>query len=203
MIRIRVDDVMTDSSQWGRSRAIRRICAFQRWIDNTAHVIYVPTILVANIQEFPEVIANVREATFDRRAFPELHGYEHIDYAKLSLEEIRKHLDNSFIWMDEHLSRTPKVWCTPWGASGGYIKEAAKEFDLEVETTDWTIDVKKAVTLFRRGASPQDFEDKTILEHWWNRGSALLRFLECVKYGSYEAAEKWDIENRPIEGRIF
>lgn len=196
MVIIRVDDVMCDSSAWNRPRAIRRINAFQRWMKDINQIKYQPTILVSEIQEYPEVVTNLNIGIKEGYVYPMIHGYKHIDYGSLSQLDIEIHLEKCMDWFKKVFDYVPKQWATPWGAKSIQMKNAAKKFDLEVQTTQNTIDVKKAIYHLKNGSNIDIFHNQLILEHWWNRGSTLLKFIDCIKYGSYENAILWDKANR-------
>ncbi len=190
---VRVDDVMCESSAWDRPRSIRRITAFQRWMSDIPAIEYVPTVLVTEIQDYSEVIELLRAGAQSKIASPQIHGLEHIDYGALDEATVRSHLKKCIEWFERELDFTPTVWATPWGGTNDIMQRVSAELGLRLETTHPTIDVKKAMGYLKSGQMEvKDFFGKTILEHWWNRGSTLLRFVDCVRYGSYTEAVKQD-----------
>ena len=89
MIRVRDDDVLIRSSGCDSFKRFKQV---HSWICESDKFIHVPAVLVTEIQEFPECIKFVREETQAGRMMPETHGFEHIDYAKLTKDEIIEHL---------------------------------------------------------------------------------------------------------------
>ena len=81
MIYLRDDDVLVSSSS---SQGLKRFKQIHNWVAEVPGILHIPTILVTEIQQFPEGIEFVREETAKGKMRPELHGLEHIDYNKLS-----------------------------------------------------------------------------------------------------------------------
>ena len=205
MIRVRIDDVFVDSSAFTDEKAIARFKQIHRWIIQVPDkAIHIPTILVTEIQNYPEVIKFVKEETAEGRMSPQLHGFEHIDYAKLPESEIKDHLEKSIEWMDKNLDVQPTTWCTPWGGYNQTMQNAADACYLTVETTGGTLSPGKAVkTATDHGPDVLIRNHRTIMAHWWERGLQILRLVEIVKYGSYTEAKYWDKETRRRKERIF
>jgi peptidoglycan/xylan/chitin deacetylase (PgdA/CDA1 family) len=194
-VRIRIDDVMWDSSEYpSREKAIRQFTKIHRWTTQTSLVTHIPTILVEDIQKYPEVITLVEQETKEGRMSPELHGYHHIDYCSQPEDVIEEHLEKSFKWFRETLDIEPTIWCTPWGGTNKKIEDIAKKHHLTVETTHNTVSPGIAVKVMKR--NPAGMFGHTIMDHWWKRGLQLLRVVDILKYGSYEEAKEWDKANR-------
>lgn len=151
---------------------------------------HMPTILVTETDEhFPQIIPWLEEETKEGRMSPQIHGYAHVDYNKLSPEEIREHLEKCLTWFDEHLQFQPTIWATPWGATSDKISKAAREFSLTVQGVTEVVAPDAALRAVQQlGISC--LHGEVIMEHWWQKGLRILRLVECLKYGSYEAARK-------------
>lgn len=190
MIRLRIDDVMVESSGLSREKSVRQIHKIHRWACQALNkVIHIPTIVVDDMKNWPDVTEFLRIETEAGRMSPQLHGFQHIDYAKLSLSEIEDHLERSILWFRKELSVEPSVWATPWGGKNETMEEAAKKFCLEIETTEKTINPGKAVTITKT-YNPMLLDGHTIFAHWWERGLNILRFIEVLNRGSYEKAKE-------------
>ena len=191
MIRVRDDDVLLPSS--GNSNPLLRFQEIHRWIcEAPDKLIHVPAILVKEIADFPEGIEFIRQETAEGRMLPEIHGREHIDYGKLTYDEVMRDLRicSDFIW--NNFSVVPTTWYTPWGASQDHLHEAAKDSGLKL------VDCSKITKLQGRYGICQRLKDGTSIDHWdggeifmhwWEGGSRLLRVSKVAQHGSWEAAK--------------
>jgi len=196
LIRVRDDDVLIKSSGCDSFKRFQQI---HGWIRESKKFIHVPAVLATEIQEFPECIEFVREETKAGRMVPETHGLKHIDYAKLTKEDIKEHLKQCKEFNFKNFGRVPKRFMTPWGANADHIREASEECGLEL------VDCSKINKLQGRYGMVQLAKDGRDLEkflsggeifcHFWEGGMRLKRVIEVVKHGSWEAAKaangKW------------
>lgn len=204
MIRIRVDDVMWQSRGLTHEKCVRQITKIGRWLHQAIEAFeYVPTIIVSNMEAFPEVTALIKSGTEEGAISPQIHGYEHIDYGKLKQDEIESHLDLCMTWFDKELNTVPTVWATPWGGTSPAIVQAATKFSLTVETTKLTIPPGKAISICKSFDSIEPLHGRTIMLHWWEKGLRLLRLVEIHRRKSYGNAVLWDKQNRKRKERIF
>lgn len=197
MIRIRDDDVLIPSSGW--SNGLGRLQQIHAWICEVPDVlIHVPTILITEIQQFPECIDFVRNEAAEGRMEPQVHGLKHIDYADLTPDEIKRDLSACISWIKEHLGVTPTMWYTPWGAGfddrGGHLPHAAEEVGLKIVGTrpEEICKIRGQYGVPRRledGASLSVFDGKEIFVHWWEGGARLKRIVEVAKHGSWAKAK--------------
>jgi len=186
-IRIRIDDVLKESSAWGGNRGPEeRFAQVCRWVSQ-ADVDFVPTILCLDIQRYPSTIEAIKHSTLSGRMAPAIHGWEHIDYNSLSEIDIRSHLKKCMDWFHDYLWYEPTVWCTPWGAESEKLTAVASEFKLIVEGTGAQVEPGKWLEKARGGILYPN-----IMWHWWERGQKLLKVVQVIKYGSYDSA----VENR-------
>lgn len=195
MIKLRIDDILNQSSAFSPERSEHRFRQKHRWITQVpGKIIHVPVIIVKDIEKFPAVIEFIKEETKEGRMSPQIHGLEHIDYGTLSLITIEDHLKQCLEWFDEKLNVKPTTWCTPWGGWSYNMKKAADKFYLDVETTHPTIKPSRAIELCKDiGVDNLVKNNPIVLDHWYDKGLNILRLVEIVKYGSYPEAA----ENRP------
>lgn len=185
-LRIRIDDVLLkDSSFEGNPEA--RVRKISRWLNKSSKILHVPTILVKDIQSFPSIIDFIVKETYEKRMFPALHGWEHVDYNKLSEAEIAKHLDRSVQWFEKTLGFRPSLWATPWGAESSKLSKVASDFGMIVEGVGSCIGPAQWLNQSKSGNLDLSV---TVMEHWWKKGSRLLRIAHVLNYGSYEEAAR-------------
>jgi len=189
MIYLRDDDVLVSSSSKNEFARFKQI---HEWTVGIPNLIHVPTILVTEIQGYPECIEYIKEETAQRRMQPEFHGMSHIDYKKLSKREIRNHLMQGRDFIRQQFNWEPTLWATPWGAESIYLKEAAEEQDFILQncTTD-VISIENATAGLKNGTLKlEDLDEKYIFFHFWKRGLRVKRISETVRHGSWAAAAK-------------
>lgn len=161
------------------------------------HFIHVPAILAREIQEFPDCVEYVKAETAAGRMLPEIHGWEHKDYALLSIVEIIIDLNKAKAFIQDNFNYNPSVWYSPHGAGadarGAHLKEAAYECGLTLVTCEGMIKPSALVFDIRAVAGrdrstgkipmPQTmtkeellakWESKEILVHWWGPGLGAL-----------------------------
>ena len=191
MIYVRDDDVLLRSSSYKDPFAHFR--TVHNWILETDKLLHVPAILVTEIQDFPACIEYIKNETSEGRMRPEIHGLNHIDYAKLPLVEVKNHLGQCKQALWTWFKATPTKWYTPWGANAPHLYEAAREYGLQL------VDCSKINKLAGRYGIVQLAKDGHDLEkflhegeiffHWWEGGMRLKRVIEVLKHGSYQAAK--------------
>jgi hypothetical protein len=194
VIRVRDDDIIGPTSSY--HSALGRFQQIHEWIvETTPKMIHIPAILVNDIKAYEEgaAIRFVRDETEKGLMLPEVHGIEHIDYAKLDKAEVVKHLEECKTFIHNEFGRMPEYWYTPWGANAPHLYVAAKECNLTL------IDCSKISKLQGRdgicqrlmnGAPISDFYGIEIFMHFWEGGSRLARVCKAVLHGSWEEAAK-------------
>ncbi len=196
MIRVRDDDVLLHSSSY--SNELGRIKQIHEWICEVPdQIIHVPTILVTEIQEFPEAIKWIREETAEGRMLPEIHGWSHKDYASLSSAEIVLELRDCKEYIRKEFNHNATKFYTPWGAGadkrGKHIRGAAAAVGLEMVTCEHINKMNGRYGVIQALMDGRDLsylDGKEIFMHWWEGGSRLKRIVEVAKHGSWEAAKK-------------
>jgi peptidoglycan/xylan/chitin deacetylase (PgdA/CDA1 family) len=194
MITVRVDDVLTDSKGFDREKIIRQINKLFVWLNDVENLKFIPTILVSEIQDFPEAVELVKTSPY-----AELHGFQHVNYGELSREEIENHLKQSIEWFEKTLDRRPKVWYTPWGSWTKDIGDAAFSlgFDEVQSLTPSSIvrhypeGYQTSEPLVSPNQAVQRLESRDdnfiVFCHWYDRGLNLRRIAEMCKHGPIQA----------------
>lgn len=200
MIYVRDDDVLIHSSS--HQDPFKHFQTVHNWILESDKLLHVPAILMHNVKKdgtvgllgFPEAIEYIKSETKEGKMRPEIHGYEHVDYGKLSVEIICSHLKmcKEFLWSS--LDAVATTWFSPWGANQPHLYEAADKERLKL------VDCSKinklagehgVVQRFRQGHKPEDFlEEDEIFFHWWEGGMRLRRAIQVIKHGSWQAAKE-------------
>ncbi len=195
---VRDDDVLIGSSSWDDS--LGRFKQVHDWCLLSNRFLHVPAILFNNvvkdgtpgIDHFPGAIEYIKEQTQEGKMRPEIHGWEHIDYAKLSVPEIREHLKRCKESMKEHFDVEATTWYTPWGANASHMHDAALEEGLKL------IDCSRinkmegrhgVVQRLRDGEDISFLEEDEVFTHWWGGGSRLLRIIQVGIHGSWAEAK--------------
>jgi hypothetical protein len=190
---MRNDDILRFSK--GHKDPAAKFAKYHRWMLEGLEVFkHVPTILVREIQQFPETVAYIKKEAAEGRMFPELHGYEHVDYAALPEKEVEEHLEKSIEWMEKALGILPKRFYTPWGADANnpVISTVSSKFGLIPIDVSKVVMLGQAQELVRENSiefSYQHLKGREILTHWWQRGLRVPRIVKSFKYGSWEEAE--------------
>ena len=184
MLYFRDDDVLVRSS--GHKSSLKKFQQVHRWISVNESLMHVPTILVTEIQEFPDAIKYIFKETKEGRMLPQLHGLEHKDYNKLTLEEIKSELHQAKEWMISNLEVTPTQFMTPWGANSDKIQEASRQVDLKVIDCSRKLSPKEVLNHLRRGLDPKHFDNQMIMFHWWEGSLRVPRIVSCWIHGGYE-----------------
>lgn len=190
---IRIDDVLTTSSQWSGRRGPEQRCSqVIRWLsddDINPKIVLMPTIVVSDIQNFPQTIETLRHLGFSGKVNLQLHGYEHIDYNAQPEKLIKEHIEKSLQWFKDTLWTEPTIWATPWGADSEKLRSICNEYNLVLDGVKDYLDpggwIKAAKINFREA-----HQNLNIMDHWWCRGLKLLRVAEILRYESYQEAAK-------------
>jgi len=182
MIYIRDDDVLVRSS--GYSDPVAQFKGVHQIIARQSKVLHVPTILVTEIQEFPDCIDYIWEETCAGRMRPEIHGFKHIDYGKLPPAEIREHLLRCMDFILHQFHYLPTKFYTPWGASTQDIRDVCKGLNLEM------VDGSSRNKLRGKSGAWQMIQDgydlnevwkgQDIHIHWWEDTERLEKVLELL-----------------------
>lgn len=176
---------------------------FEKWkkhhqwvLEGPDYFFHTAAILCSEIQDFPVAIDYIKDEVAAGRLSLDLHGWEHIDYAKLTQEAIEEHLEKSFEFFLKTFNCLPFRWCTPWGGVSNNVNRAARKYSLVVEgTSDPVIDQSIAVNVVKQYNTIEPLRGKTIMVHWFERGLKLYRMIQTAKYGSWSDAAEKDPDN--------
>lgn len=177
MIYVRDDDVMVASSSHkdpvGRFRGVHDTIV-------KAGAMHRPSILIAEIQQFPDAIEFIKLETQAGRMQPQFHGLRHIDYGKLTSDQIKDHIQiGQLVFMKWGLDPFTRFY-TPWGASSDTIMLACA--DENVLMVDCDTDYYPATNVRRDpDASYKKYKDKEIMIHWWEGMGKLVDALDKTK----------------------
>jgi peptidoglycan/xylan/chitin deacetylase (PgdA/CDA1 family) len=191
VIRVRFDDILVPSEPFN-GRELKQFKKHHNWCLEAPHLFY-PTaaILCSEIQQFPEAIEYIRGELDAHRLYVDLHGWQHIDYATLSQEEIEEHLEKSFEFFLKTFNCLPVRWATPWGARSPEIDQACRKFSLIPEgVTLPVVDQGQAMGKVKEMGSIDCLQGKVIMVHWFERGLKLFRIVQTGIHGSWEEAAK-------------
>jgi peptidoglycan/xylan/chitin deacetylase (PgdA/CDA1 family) len=194
MIRVRDDDVLLPSSSY--SCELGRLKQVHQWICEVPDTfIHIPTILVLEIQEFPEAIRWIQEETAEGRMFPEIHGLSHKNYAELSEKEIVSELNVCRDWIHYKFGHEPTKFYSPWGAgadeAGAHIGPAAASTGIELVTCENITKLQGRYGVVQELMDGRDLsyiDGGEIFMHWWEGGSRLKRVVEVAKHGTWKDA---------------
>ena len=196
MIRVRNDDVLLPSSSY--EDELGRLKQIHEWICEVPHrMIHVPSILVLEIQEFPEAIEWIRQETVEGRMLPEIHGLSHKDYADLTEKEIVAELNVCRDWIHYKFGHEATKFYSPWGAGaddrGAHIRPAAASTGIELVTCEHINKMTGRYGVVQQlldGHNLDYLDGDEIFMHWWEGGARLKRIVEVEKHGSWYEAEK-------------
>jgi peptidoglycan/xylan/chitin deacetylase (PgdA/CDA1 family) len=175
-----------------KGRELQKFKKHHQWCLKAPSLFY-PTaaILCSEIQAFPEAVDYVRSELDAGRLYIDLHGWEHVDYAKLPLETIEEHLDKSFEYLIETFGCLPIRWATPWGSNSEAIETACRKYSLLWEgVEDTVIDQGPAMALVKEAGTLAPLRDRVIMVHWFERGLKLYRIVQTGVHGTWEEAVK-------------
>jgi peptidoglycan/xylan/chitin deacetylase (PgdA/CDA1 family) len=195
MIRVRDDDVLISSK--GTDNPLKKFQMVHEWICEVPEkLIHVPTILVTEIQEFPEAIEYVRQETLEGRMLPEIHGLTHKDYASLPTNQIVQELEICRDWIHAQFGHVATKFYSPWGAGfdarGAHIRPAAASIGIELVTCEHINKMNGrygVIKNLRDGKSIDYLDGDEIFLHWWESMARLRRIIEVIKHGSWGAAK--------------
>ena len=198
MIRVRDDDVLIGSS--GIKDELAKFKMVHEWICEVPDtLIHVPTILVTEIQDFPECVEFVRQETLEGRMIPEIHGLSHKDYASLKPARIVEEMEICRDWIHAQFGHIATKFYSPWGAGfdarGAHIRPACASVGIELITCEHInkMNGRYGVIQQLKDGRPlsylEDTKDGEIFLHWWESMARLKRIVEVAKHGSWEAAK--------------
>ena len=164
MIYIRDDDVLL--GEFAKFKRVHdKICRSPR-------LMHRPAIVVSDIQKFDDGMLLVEEETKEGRMLPEIHGLEHIDYAKIPFIEIKTHLYTCVEFIENKFSYTPLKWYTPWGADTEEMRRASKEVGLELVNCENRNKLRGEDSVWdymKQGNDMSYIEGQAVFMHYWDK----------------------------------
>lgn len=189
MISIRNDDCLLFSAQW--PDPFGRFRQQHEWVESAPNIVHVPTILVTEIQSYPQCIEYIKVKIPEGKMIPQIHGLTHIDYGKLPKGEVKEHLKICKDKMFEWFGQVPTKWYTPWGSAQSFLFEAAEEENLKLIDCSNILPLEGRYGVVQRlkdGEPISNFDNKELFLHWWTKGARLARVCAVARYGSWDAA---------------
>lgn len=176
MIRVRDDDVLVHSSGFNDEEVVKRFKRVHQIIVDGGGL-HVPAILTLEIQDFQEVLPFILEETLAGRMEPQWHGWEHVDYAKLTEDQIVEEIIMSQIGFREWFDCEFTKFYTPWGANAKHIKKACDRSNVEM------VDCSNLIRCVHVNREPEKFKGKDIeiMIHWWEGVGRLEKALGRLK----------------------
>lgn len=164
-------------------------------IASCPRMVHVPTLIVRDLQNYPEAVRYIKSQTENGTMQPELHGLTHDDYGAKDIETVIAHVAEARGWFLSNLGFPPKRWYTPWGANQPHLHEAAKQFDIEIQNSAAFLKFRgrygvKQLMSENRPAS--FFYDKQIVMHWWSP-TDVQRLKMLVDYINNNMEEKANV----------
>ena len=164
MIYIRDDDVLVRSRRYDPLSQFKKV---HEIICSNEQFLHVAAILTTEIREFPDAVQYIREEVEGGRMLAEIHGFQHIDYGKLSPDETARHLAECIAFHTESFGSRPTKFFTPWGVSTPGISLACETLDLEM-VDDSAKKLGGKAGLYREVKAGLRPAVQEILIHWWN-----------------------------------
>lgn len=172
----------------------QRFQQIQRWCLEDSMFMHTPTILVKDIADYPSTISYIKEQTQEGRMDPQIHGYVHEDYGRMTKEVISEHLSKCKEWFDQQDLPAPTLWYTPWGANNETIQEAGAEAQLRVVGVSPREIAFPGAILDAMRRTNKDLATllgpRDIFMHWWERGNRVRRVISAGKFVSIANAQR-------------
>lgn len=185
-MRVRDDDVLLIGRGFNHESAVERFKVIHGIIVNAGFV-HVAALLCSSLHEFPGALEFLQEQHQNGSLIPEIHGWEHIDYATLTTDAARADLNRCIALIQAGFGYTPTKWYTPWGANAPHLVEAAKNVGLELVDTSRTLEKPRLFTGKMRNAYSRAVlsGEQEFMIHWWAdrwiENDTLANTLESIK----------------------
>jgi peptidoglycan/xylan/chitin deacetylase (PgdA/CDA1 family) len=190
-----MDDVLVHSEPM-KDLEFQKFRKHHQWCLEAPKLFYpIAAVLCKEIQDFPDAIAYIRSQLDEHKLFVDLHGWEHIDYTKLTQEQVEEHLEKSFDFMLNTFNCLPIRWAPPWGGISEAMQQACRKYSLTLEgVTNPVIDQGDAVAMVKKHGTIECLQGKIIMVHWFERGLKLYRIIKTGVHGTWEEAAKAEPE---------
>lgn len=128
-----------------------------------------PAILCGEIMKYPTAIEYIRHKIRDGSMEPQLHGWYHVDYAKMTELELRNDLTKCAGWMQDYFWRTPTIWYTPWGGNTPLLTSIAASLGMQL--VDCSVarhfEIHKIKSREQYDTIPVGDLPRELFIHWW------------------------------------
>jgi len=167
-IRVRDDDVLLIGRGFDTDTALPRFKEVHRLIVDGGGL-HVAAILCGTIHEFPGAVEFIREQYQEGTLIPEIHGWEHVDYAEMDWDEIIENLKRCIGVIRTEFNYDPNFFYTPWGGCSDLIWDAAEAVGLTAVSTANILYPKRKVFGGKGWAAYREdvLEGRELLIHWW------------------------------------
>lgn len=191
MIYVRDDDVLL-------KRKAHKDAEAEFWnvhdIIEKYNYIHCPAILCNDLEEFPDCIEKIKQKAKQGVMIPQLHGSSHIDYARLTKEELIADYTYCQEWFLRNLETTFTKHYTPWGSggrrkdgtpmvNGTLIAPTAKSMGIEVVDMYKPLDPRHIIVDKEMNSRElwNKYNGRTIFLHWWYSPELLEEALQLLK----------------------
>ncbi len=170
-MRVRDDDVFVLSSGYPSGEQVVQRVKYVHEAIVGAGFTHVAAVLCHNLHEFPGGVEFLRDKTHAGELVPEVHGWEHVDYAKLERDEIVENLKRCIDVIQKTTHYDPTIFYTPWGANAPHIAEASRMVGLEM--IDCSETMPPAMECFGHSKHWEVYgdlirsEERELFIHWW------------------------------------
>lgn len=186
-MRVRDDDVLLLSSSYpSHALVVERFKKVHRLITD-AGGLHVTAVLGKEISSFPGIIDFMSKEVSKGLLIPEIHGWEHVDYAKYTKDQIIEDLKKSIDLIETNFQYTPTIFYTPWGANAPHIEEASNTVNLKMVDCSNIVQYRKWKPVFG-GNNWQKYcqalreSELELFIHWWQGGlNRMVAVLQTAK----------------------
>lgn len=168
MIRVRDDDVLSHNRYYTYETALPRFKEVHRVIVEGGAV-HVAAVICGQIHRFYGLPAFLREQYENGTLIPEIHGWDHVSYVGLPVEQVEMELGNCIKVIKAATGYTPAKFYSPFGATSPELIEVASSLGLDFVDTSSTLYPKKKVFGGKGWASNRArvLSGCELLIHWW------------------------------------
>lgn len=189
-MRVRDDDVFKLGGKYlSHEQAINRFKEVHKIIIDGGAV-HVVALICGTLDQFSGGIEFLKEAYNKEELLPEIHGWQHVDYALYPFREIIYDLNRCIDLIQKNFEYTPTKFYTPWGANAPQIKLAAESLDLElIDCSNVLYPKKKFFTgkMWKEYSELVRSEKQELFIHWWQDrwfnvdSHSLIKTLKVIK----------------------
>lgn len=171
MIRVRDDDVLITREDFPQFKKVHElICQYP----NALHV----AAVICDGKWDIEAIDYMRRELSAGRLEIQIHGWQHIDYAKCP--DTEEHLKKSIEWIGRIFSKTPTKWYTPWGADTPELRAMAEKYGMELVGVKTALQTHKILPALRSKHRENYIRlyrnhGEVMIHHWQSKSTDALK----------------------------